>query len=219
MGEVKDIQSLWHNWETTVLEYGLDHEKVDKLCYRIESLEASSVPAFESEEEHGFSMEKAHKLLDQICNKKRNQTKRGAFNHSSPGNRKLPTAFGAIYECRVIVRGVERLLEKQQALGDKSQAQLQALKLKDGYYHINYFPGVQPSASDWVNARNKNVEKVDIAVVEKFVAACKQTGMNKRGWKKRVNEQFDISRQEFTKWLVRYFPFFGLPVPIERRSK
>ena len=119
-----------------------------------------------------------------------------------------------------MVRGIERLIEKQNSLrNNQSKDSLPALKLKDGFYHINYFPGVQPAASDWVNARNKNVEKVDVDVVERFISACKETGMNKRGWKKQVNLQFDISRQEFTKWLLRYFPFFGLPVPIERRGK
>ena len=154
-------------------------------------------------------MAKAHRLFDRLRNKRK---PRDHVNHLLPGQRIVKTAYGALYENGVSVRGLERLMEQQ-------PVRLPAMRLRDGYYHINNLPGVQPGASKSTNARNRNVERVDIDVVEKFIKACKATGMDKRGWKKAVNEQFELSRQEFSKWLMRYFPCYGLPVPIDRKDR
>lgn len=203
-----DINSLWNMWEQNVLSNGLDNEQVDRLGQHIEQVETQH-PEYEKpcDESHTDTLTKAHKLLDQWCSKKN----RPHLNHSQPGHRVIKTRFGAIYEDAIAVRGMERLLKHTQGCQ-------KAIRLQDGFYHVNHLPGVQPTASEQVNARNKNVEKVDIEVVERFVAACQATGMDRRGWKKSVNEQFDMSRQEFTKWLVRYFPLFGLPIPIDRKG-
>lgn len=208
MQDTNDINSLWLKWEQSVLDFGLESEETQSLSQYIEDLESHSnesevVPAEDAVQ--GLAM--AHKLFDQLCTKKRDQY----INHSQPGWRVIRTKFGAIYENGVSVRGIERLMKNQ-------NAESKALRLKDGFYHVNHLPGVQPTASEHVNARNKNVERVNIDVVEQFIQACQQTGMSKRGWKKAVNDQFDISRQEFTKWLCRYFPIFGLAVPIERKN-
>ena len=203
-----DINSLWLRWEQSVLTFGFEAEETQSLSQYIEDLESTKTEAEAMPAEdpvHGLAM--AHKLFDQLCAKKRELH----FNHSQPGRRVIRTKFGAIYEHGISVRGIERLMRNQ-------DAETKALRLKDGFYHVNHLPGVQPTASEQVNARNKNVERVNIDVVEQFIEACKKTGMSKRGWKKAVNDQFDMSRQEFTKWLVRYFPIYGLPIPIERKS-
>lgn len=203
-----DINALWLQWEQSVLTFGFEAEETQSLSQHIEDLEASSseadsVPA--EDPVQGLAM--AHKLFDQLCAKKRPSH----VNASQPGRRIIRTRFGAIYEHGISVRGIERLMKNQ-------NIEAKALRLKDGFYHVNHLPGVQPTASEQVNARNKNVEKVNIDVVESFIEACKKTGMSKRGWKKAVNDQFEMSRQEFTKWLCRYFPIYGLPVPIERKN-
>lgn len=203
-----DIDALWEMWENNVLSRGLEDDTVDELGQHIEQLESQhTVFDKHHDEPHADALTKAHRLLDQLCNKQH----RPHLNHSQPGNRVIKTTYGAIYENGIAVRGMERLIKHS------SQSQ-QAVRLKDGFYHVNHLPGVQPTASEQVNARNKNVEKVSVEVVDKFISACKQTGMQKRGWKKNVNAQFDISRQEFTKWLTRYFPLYGLPIPIDRKS-
>ncbi len=203
-----DIDALWEMWEQNVLNNGLEHAQVDQLGQHIEKLESQfnevDKPA---EEPQTDNLTKAHKLFDQLSARK----SKGHLNHSQPGNRVIKTRFGAIYENGIAVRGMERLMRH-------SCPDQHAIRLNDGYYHVNHLPGVQPTASEQVNARNKNVEKVDIDVVEDFIQACKETGMQKRGWKKSVNEKFDISRQEFTKWLIRYFPIYGLPVPIDKKG-
>lgn len=203
-----EIDSLWKQWEQSVLDHGFESEKTETLSQQIERVEghvAENDAAVEEETSHGLAM--AHKMFDQLCSKRRISH----VNHSQPGKRVIKTRFGAIYENGVSVRGIERLIRKL-------DTNFHTIRLQDGFYHVNHLPGVQPTASEHVNARNKNVERVDIEVVETFIQACKQTGMEKRGWKKAVNEQFDISRQEFTKWLLRYFPIYNLPIPIERKS-
>lgn len=203
-----DIDSLWKMWESNVLEHGFESEQTQSLCRHIEKLEKSLCPdetASEDDTPKGLAM--AHRMFDQLYAKKYNKRLNGNLH----AKRVIPTRFGAIYENGVSVRGIERLMKSTN--GDTP-----ALRLKDGFYHVNHLPGVQPTASEHVNARNKNVERVDIDVVETFIVACQETGMTKRGWKKTVNEKFDISRQEFTKWLLRYFPCYGLPVPIERKT-
>ncbi len=203
-----DIDSLWEQWEKSVLNFGFEAEETQSLGKYIEDLESDQGEQEATtieDQSHGLAM--AHKMFDQLCAKKHHHH----VNHSQPGKRVIRTKFGAIYEHGVSVRGIERLMKSlDNATG--------ALRLKDGFYHVNHLPGVQPTASEHVNARNKNVERVNIEVVETFIQACKSTGMKKRGWKKAVNDQFDISRQEFTKWLMRYFPCYGLPVPIERKN-
>jgi hypothetical protein len=204
-----DIDSLWEMWEQNVLSKGLDDQQVDLLGHHIEKLEAQDeLFAHDNEELEAHPLSRAHRIFDQLCSKKRHPER---LNHSLPGNRVIRTRYGAIYENAIVVRGMERLLKHH---GNN----LQAVRLTDGIYHVNHMPGVQPNASEQVNARNKNVEKVAAEVVDRFVRACQETGMNKRGWKKSVNEQFDISRQEFTKWLTRYFPLYHLPIPIERKG-
>lgn len=211
------LATLWEQWETYVLQYGVDDPQSIEVRDRIIDLEAALHPQVKAEANPSCSMERAHRLMDMVYKKSHHNTVQLSVNHASPGQRKFVTRFGAIYECNVLVRGLEKLLVREGKQTDHFNASQPALRLKDGFYHVNHFPGIQPSSSDLVNARNKNVEKVDIAVVERFVRACQLTGMEKRGWKKKVNMQFDISRTEFTKWLVRYFPCFGLPIPIERR--
>ncbi|GAB5382153.1 MAG: hypothetical protein Alis3KO_36660 [Aliiglaciecola sp.] len=203
-----DINSLWEMWEKNVLAGGLEDDQADRLGQHIEQLEEQDNPTEKhSDEPQADALTKAHRILDQLCSKR----KQIHPNHSQPGHRVMKTRFGAIYEDSIAVRGMERLLQRN-ANGHS------AIKLKDGYYHVNHLPGVQPTASEQVNARNKNVEKVDVETVERFIRTCKATGMDKRGWKKTVNEEFDMSRQEFTKWLLRYFPLFDLPVPIDKKS-
>ena len=70
MGEAKDIQTLWHIWEETVLEHGLDSDNADRLSYRIETMESSLITAEISDEDISSAMDKAHKVLDLICKKK-----------------------------------------------------------------------------------------------------------------------------------------------------
>lgn len=203
-----DLESLWQMWEKNVLAGGLEDDKADRLSQHIEQLEGQDHPCEKhSDEPQVDALTKAHRIFDQLCSKRTHSHS----NHSQPGHRVIRTPFGAIYEDTIAVRGMERLLL------NKGNG-LSSIKLEDGYYHVNHLPGVQPTASEQVNARNKNVEKVHIDTVELFIEACKATGMNKRGWKKTVNEKFGMSRQEFTKWLVRYFPLFGLPVPIDKKS-
>lgn len=202
-----DIDSLWELWESNVLEHGFEADETQSLCRHIEKVEKSLSPDEASDDETPNGLAMAHKMFDQLYAKKCNKH----INHNHCTKRVIPTRFGAIYENGVSVRGIERLMR---ALNVDNTA----LRLKDGFYHVNHLPGVQPTASEHVNARNKNVERVDIDVVETFINACQETGMEKRGWKKAVNQKFDISRQEFTKWLLRYFPCYGLPVPIERKA-
>lgn len=203
-----DIDTLWEMWEQAVLSGGLNDDQADQLGQHIEKLEEQIHPAEKhSDEPQADALSKAHRMFDQLCSKK----SKAHHNHSQPGNRVIKTRFGAIFENGIAVRGMERLLSH-------TGGGQQAIKLNDGFYHVNHLPGVQPTASEQVNARNKNVEKVDTAIVEKFISACKATGMGKRGWKKTVNEQFDMSRQEFTKWLLRYFPLFELPIPTDKKA-
>ncbi|GAA0855059.1 hypothetical protein [Aliiglaciecola litoralis] len=203
-----DIDTLWEMWEQTVLNSGLNCEQAEMLGQQIEKLEEQNNPAEKHHDEPQVdALTKAHRIFDQLCSKKA----KSLHNHSQPGNRVIKTKYGAIYENAIAVRGMERLLNHA---GNGHQT----IQLSDGFYHVNHLPGVQPTASEQVNARNKNVEKVDAQIVEQFISACKATGMGKRGWKKTVNEQFDMSRQEFTKWLLRYFPLFGLAVPIDKKS-
>lgn len=204
-----DISALWEMWEQSVLVGGLEDLQADKLGQHIEKLEEqTNPPERHSEEPEVDALIKAHRIFDKLCSKRA----KNHHNHSQPGNRVIKTRFGAIYENGIAVRGMERLLQHQ---GNGHHA----IRLNDGFYHVNHLPGVQPTASEQVNARNKNVEKVCIEVVEKFIECCKKTGMEKRGWKKNVNEEFDMSRQEFTKWLTRYFPLFKLPVPIDKKTQ
>ena len=212
MQDTHKTQSLWQEWEATVLQHGFDSEPARALRIELEQLEQTQAPDTKVEHPEDIDMSKAHRLFDQWVIKTR------AIDHTAcgccsaqPGQRVIKTRFGAIYESGVSVKGIERLMQKQR----KAQP---ALRLKDGFYHVNNLPGVQPTASENVNARNKNVERVDIEVVEDFVKACRETGMKQRGWKKSVNQQFDMSRQEFSKWLERYFPCFDLPVPIVRKK-
>lgn len=203
-----DIDALWEMWEQNVLSNGLEDSQVDLLGQHIEKLENQFNEEDKTVEEPPTdTLTKAHKLFDQLSARK----SKGHLNHSQPGNRVIKTQFGAVYENAIAVRGMERLLKH-------SCPDRQAIRLDDGYYHVNHLPGVQPTASEQVNARNKNVEKIHANVVEEFIEACKQTGMQKRGWKKAVNEKFGMSRQEFTKWLLRYFPIYELPVPIDKKG-
>jgi hypothetical protein len=202
-----DIDSLWALWESNVLEHGFEADETQSLCRHIEKVEKTLCPSEASDEEAPNGLAMAHKMFDQLYAKKCNKH----INLSHPAKRVILTRFGAIYENGVSVRGIERLMRALKV--DNA-----ALRLKDGFYHVNHLPGVQPTASEHVNARNKNVERVDIDVVETFINACQETGMEKRGWKKAVNQKFDISRQEFTKWLLRYFPCYDLPIPIERKT-
>lgn len=200
-----EIDDLWQMWEQVVLSNGLEGEMVDQLAQHIEQLEAQDMPhaRHHHEDAEVDTLSRAHRIFDQLCAKK---SPRAHLNHSQPGNRVIKTRYGAIYESAVVVRGMERLMGERPAL-----------LLKDGVYHVNHMPGVQPTASALVNARNKNVEKVEVGVVDDFIRQCKATGMKKRGWKKTVNSHFDISRQEFSKWLTRYFPLYELDIPIERK--
>lgn len=212
MQDTHNTHTLWQQWEATVLQHGFDAEPARTLRHELEQLEQQQAPDAKTEHPEDFDMGKAHRMFDQWVIKTRAIPHSGCGCCSAqPGQRVMKTRFGAIYESSVSVKGIERLMQKQ----DTAQP---ALRLKDGFYHVNNLPGVQPSASANVNARNKNVERVDIKVVEDFVKACHDTGMNQRGWKKSVNQQFDMSRQEFSKWLERYFPCFGLPVPIARKK-
>lgn len=209
MPDSSDIDTLWLQWEQSVLTFGFESEQTEKLCQTIELLENGSGEAdHEADDPLLHGPMKAHRLFDQLYLKKMKQIDH--VNHAQPGKRIIRTRFGAIYEHGISVRGLERLMKHQNVCSG-------VVRLKEGFFHVNHLPGVQPNASEQVNARNKNVEKVRTEVVEQFIEACKATGMAKRGWKKAVNEQFDISRQEFTKWLMRYFPCYGMPVPIERK--
>ena len=203
-----DIDTLWEMWEQNVLSKGLEDSQIDILGQHIEKLESQfSENDKNVEEPQTDTLTKAHRLFDQLSARKRKQH----LNHSQPGNRVIKTRFGALYENAIAVRGMERLLRH-------TAPERQAIRLNDGYYHVNHLPGVQPTASEQVNARNKNVEKISTAIVEEFINACKSTGMQKRGWKKTINEQFGISRQEFTKWRLRYFPIYELPLPSDKNS-
>jgi hypothetical protein len=203
-----DIDTLWKMWEQSVLSGGLEDAQADLLSQHIEALEAQSHPAEKHYDEPQVdALTKAHRIFDRLYAKR----SKSSHHHSQLGNRVIKTPFGSIYENAIAVRGMERLIEH---VGNGQQA----IRLNDGYYHVNHLPGVQPTASEQVNARNKNVEKLNVSVVEQFIDACKATGMNKRGWKKAVCEQFNLSRQEFTKWLLRYFPLFALSESMNKKS-
>ncbi len=196
-----DIDTLWEMWERNVLNRGLNDTVVEQLGHHIEKIEGQcDAPVrHHHDEPEADCLAKAHRIFDQLCKKGRSGER---LNHSQPGHRVIKTRYGAIYESTVAVRGIERLLERSN--------HHHAVQLKDGIYHVNHMPGVQPNASALVNARNKNVEKVEIEVIDRFVELCKQSGMDKRGWKKSVNDEFDISRQEFSKWLTRYLPLYNI---------
>ncbi len=198
-----DIETVWRMWEKTVLNKGLEDCLVEQLGQHIEQLEGQNISfdRVQRNEPITDALARGHKIFDQLCNKRSQQHK----NATVPGYRIMKTRYGVIYENSIIVRGFERLIAHQSNTA-------QAIRLQDGIYHINHLPGVQPHASELSNARNKNVERIDRQVIDKFIALCQATGMSKRGWKKSVNDQFNITRQEFSKWISRYFPLYNLSI-------
>ncbi|MCC2616970.1 hypothetical protein LJ739_12025 [Aestuariibacter halophilus] len=192
------LERLWQAWESSVVQRGFDARETQALLHEIEKKVAHGDLPAPTQHNTPSLLRRAHQRFDQWILKR--QGKQPAVLAHCEGMR---TRFGAVYEDPVAVRGLERLMLQRPAPSA-------AIKLPDGFYHINSLPGVQPNGDVWRNACHKTVERVNCDVVEAFVKACRRTGMDKRGWKKAVYEQFAISRQEMAKWLQRYLPHYNL---------